>query len=139
MTYCTFFESEGAHGLEQRLYRNEYEKVKRRNDDIDERNAKKRDQWERAGYGDKVKPADRRTENNLKSRMNRVKSKRANRGYEVGDVSYDDNTYAGNKIKDQLKRYKDRPENQEGRHHPVHTRINNRVHESGIFGNIDII
>lgn len=37
MTYCTFFESEGAHGIEEKIYKDAYRREKRKNDEYDKK------------------------------------------------------------------------------------------------------
>ena len=58
-------ESYGAHGVLGKTLEDMYKKEKAKNDNYEKNSEKKRKMYERAGFGDKVKPVDRTYENDI--------------------------------------------------------------------------
>lgn len=116
------------------------------------KNAKRAEQYKRAGYEDKLSYADRTKEEGLKTAYKNTKDLRKNSSnYEIGgglhNLSYKKGGYhnpayeAANDQWEKLCKYQAYKKGEETGYNknPLHTRINNRVHEAGIFADIELI
>ena len=132
-------ESYGAHGVLGKTLEDMYKKEKAKNDNYEKNSEKKRKMYERAGFGDKVKPVDRTYENDIKKSLDTDnKLKRNNKMYATSshwNKATSINTNSASNAARRLDNAKYRADEHKI-NVPLHSRINKRA---GMKESIDYI